>query len=313
MNALLFPGQGSQLVGMGLEFFNNFQLVKKIFNQADEKLGFSLSKIILEGPSDELQLTKNTQPAILTVSYSIFKTLKEEFNYDFKLFNFFAGHSLGEYSALVSSGALDFGDAIYLLHERGKAMQNAVPVGNGKMIAVLGLETLEIQNLIDKKENKKGVCEIANDNAVGQVIISGDKETIDNIQLDFKEKKIKTIPLKVSAPFHCSLMKPAAEKMRPKIDNTSFKKGSVKIVNNVTANEVDDPTQIKKLLIDQIFSTVKWRESIIFMKKSGVQNFVEIGPGKALIGMVKRTINDVNCFSINSIADIKNLINELKK
>ena len=313
MNALLFPGQGSQLVGMGLEFFNNFQLVKKIFNQADEKLGFSLSKIILEGPSDELQLTKNTQPAILTVSYSIFKTLKEEFNYDFKLFNFFAGHSLGEYSALVSSGALDFGDAIYLLHERGKAMQNAVPVGNGKMIAVLGLETLEIQNLIDKQENKKGVCEIANDNAVGQVIISGDKETIDNIQLDFKEKKIKTIPLKVSAPFHCSLMKPAAEKMRPKIDNTSFKKGSVKIVNNVTANEVDDPTQIKKLLIDQIFSTVKWRESIIFMKKSGVQNFVEIGPGKALIGMVKRTINDVNCFSINSIADIKNLINELKK
>tara|TARA_B100000963_G_scaffold359993_1_gene389176 strand:+ start:377 stop:1318 length:942 start_codon:yes stop_codon:yes gene_type:complete len=313
MNALLFPGQGSQLVGMGMEFFNNFHLVKKIFNQADEKLGFSLSKIILEGPSDELQLTKNTQPAILTVSYSIFKTLKEEFNYDFKLFNFFAGHSLGEYSALVSSGALDFGDAIYLLHERGKAMQNAVPVGNGKMIAVLGLETLEIQNLIDKQENKKGVCEIANDNAVGQVIISGDKETIDNIQLDFKEKKIKTIPLKVSAPFHCSLMKPAAEKMRPKIDNTSFKKGSVKIVNNVTANEVDDPTQIKKLLIDQIFSTVKWRESIIFMKKSGVQNFVEIGPGKALIGMVKRTINDVNCFSINSIADIKNLINELKK
>ena len=313
MNALLFPGQGSQLVGMGLEFFNNFQLVKKIFNQADEKLGFSLSKIILEGPSDELQLTKNTQPAILTVSYSIFKTLKEEFNYDFKLFNFFAGHSLGEYSALVSSGALDFGDAIYLLHERGKAMQNAVPVGNGKMIAVLGLETLEIQNLIDKQENKKGICEIANDNAVGQVIISGDKETIDNIQLDFKEKKIKTIPLKVSAPFHCSLMKPAAEKMRPKIDNTSFKKGSVKIVNNVTANEVDDPTRIKKLLVDQIFSTVKWRESIIFMKKSGVQNFVEIGPGKALIGMVKRTINDVNCFSINSIADIKNLINELKK
>ena len=147
-------------------------------------------------------------------------------------------------------------------------MQNAVPVGNGKMIAVLGLETLEIQNLIDKQENKKGICEIANDNAVGQVIISGDKETIDNIQLDLK-KKIKTIPLKVSAPFHCSLMKPAAEKMRPKIDNTSFKKGSVKIVNNVTANEVDDPTRIKKLLVDQIFSTVKWRESIIFMKKSG--------------------------------------------
>ena len=262
MNVLLFPGQGSQLVGMGSEFYENFKEAKNIFKKADEKLGFSISKIILEGPADQLQLTKNTQPAILTVSYSIFKTLKEEFNYDFKLFNFFAGHSLGEYSALVSSGALDFGDAIYLLHERGKAMQNAVPVGNGKMIAVLGLETLEIQNLIDKQENKKGICEIANDNAVGQVIISGDKETIDNIQLDFKEKKIKTIPLKVSAPFHCSLMKPAAEKMRPKIDNTSFKKGSVKIVNNVTANEVDDPTRIKKLLVDQIFSTVNGERAL---------------------------------------------------
>ena len=146
-------------------------------------------------------------------------------------------------------------------------MQNAVPVGNGKMIAVLGLETLEIQNLIDKQENKKGICEIANDNAVGQVIISGDKETIDNIQLDFKEKKIKTIPLKVSAPFHCSLMKPAAEKMRPKIDNTSFKKGSVKIVNNVTANEVDDPTQIKKLLVDQIFFNGKMEREHYFYEK----------------------------------------------
>ena len=154
MNALLFPGQGSQLIGMGSEFYKNYELVKKIFQLADEKLGFSISKIILEGPSDELQLTKNTQPAILTVSYSIFKVLKEEFDFDFKSSNFFSGHSLGEYSALVSSESLDFEDAVYLLHERGKAMQNAVPIGKGSMLAVLGLETVEIQNLIEKEKIK---------------------------------------------------------------------------------------------------------------------------------------------------------------
>ena len=312
MNVLLFPGQGSQTVSMGAEFFNNFELVKNIFKIADEKLGFSISKIILEGPSDELQLTKNTQPAILTVSYSIFKTLKDEFNLDLKDFKYFAGHSLGEYSALVSSGALDFEDAIYLLHERGKAMQNAVPVGEGSMIAVLGMQTSELQNLINN-EKLKGVCEIANDNATGQIIISGNKESVSLIQNHLKNKKIKTIPLKVSAPFHCSLMKPAAEMMQEKINNTSFKNSKFEIINNVNAKVENDPNKTKKLLIDQISSTVKWRESIIFMEKAGVKNFIEIGPGKALIGMVKRTVKNVNCFSINSIADIKNLIDELKK
>ena len=200
MNVLLFPGQGSQLVGMGSEFYENFKEAKNIFKKADEKLGFSISKIILEGPADQLQLTKNTQPAILTVSYTIFKILREEFDVDLKLFKYFAGHSLGEYSALVCAGALDFEDAIYLLHERGQAMQNAVPVGAGAMLAVLGLKTNEVVNLLDEKKNKLGVCEIANDNANGQVIISGDTESINSVQKDFKEK-IKTIPLKVSAPF----------------------------------------------------------------------------------------------------------------
>ena len=313
MNVLLFPGQGSQIVGMGSEFYNSFDKVKKIFEEVDEKLGFSLSNIILKGPSEELQLTKNTQPAILTVSYSIFRVLKDEFNFDFKSFKYFAGHSLGEYSALVSSGSLDFVNAIYLLHERGKAMQNAVPVGAGGMIAVLGLKTDEIRNLIDINKNKKGICEIANDNASGQVIVSGDKDSISFIQEIFKQKKIKTIPLKVSAPFHCSLMKPAAEEMSKKLETTEFKKPLFEIVNNVNANVERDPNLIKKLLIDQIFSTVRWRESIIFMEKAGIKNFIEIGPGKALNGMVKRTVKNVNCFSINSIADIKNLLNELKK
>ena len=177
MGALLFPGQGSQIVGMGSEFYNNYDLVKEIFSQADEKLKFPISKLILEGPEDELQLTKNTQPAILTVSYSIYKVLKSEYNYNINLFKYFAGHSLGEYSALVCSEALNFSDAIFLLYERGKAMQEAVPVGKGSMLAVLGTTIEEIELLIEsEKEKKKGVCEIANDNANGQIIISGDIE-----------------------------------------------------------------------------------------------------------------------------------------
>ena len=313
MNVLLFPGQGSQVIGMGSEFYKNFDLVKKIYKEADDRLKYQISKIILEGPVDQLQLTRNTQPAILTVSYSIFKILEEEFGFNFKSFKYFAGHSLGEYSALVSSGSLDFSDALYLLHERGKAMQEAVPVGEGSMLAVLGLNIEEIRNLMEKNNNKKGICEIANDNAEGQVIISGDKTSVESFQIFLNENKIKSIPLKVSAPFHCSLMKPAADSMRDKINNTKFKKPSVEIINNVTANTENDPDIIKTLLIDQIFSTVKWRESLITMSKAGIKNFIEIGPGKALTGMVKRTLKNANSFSINSIADIKKIIDEFKK
>ena len=314
MSALLFPGQGSQIVGMGHEFYKNFKIVKTIFKQADEKLNYPISKLILEGPENELQLTKNTQPAILTVSYSIFKVLKDEFNFDLNFFKYFAGHSLGEYSALVCSNSLNYDDALYLLHERGKAMQDAVPVGKGSMIAVLGVKIFEIHDLlkhINKKNN--GVCEIANDNANGQVIVSGNTEDINLLQILLKEKKIKSIPLKVSAPFHCSLMKPAANIMENKINLTKFKDSTFKIVNNVTAKPEDKSQSIKKLLIQQIFSTVKWRESIIYMSENGVKNFIEIGPGKALSGMVKRTINNVNCFSINTIADIQNFVDEFKK
>jgi [acyl-carrier-protein] S-malonyltransferase len=313
MSALLFPGQGSQIVGMGSEFYNNFKIVKKIFNEADQKLNFPISKMILEGPEDQLQLTQNTQPAILTVSYSIFKVLKKEFNFDFKTFKYFAGHSLGEYSALVCSDALNFNDALYLLNERGKAMQEAVPVGQGSMIAVLGAKINEVINLIKTRDSKNGICEIANDNAEGQVIISGDKESVEKFQVTLKEKKIKSIPLKVSAPFHCSLMKPAADIMKEKINNIKFNNPTIDIINNVTAKPENNAENIKKLLIEQIFSTVKWRESIINMSKANVMNYIEIGPGKVLTGMAKRTIKNVNCFSINSIADIEKLNNEFKK
>ena len=312
MSALLFPGQGSQIVGMGSEFYNNFDIVKKIFKDADEKLNYSISKLILNGPEDQLQLTQNTQPSILTVSFSIFKVLKEEFNFDFNTFNYFAGHSLGEYSALVCSESLKFEDALYLLYERGKAMQEAVPVGKGSMLAILGAKIKDISDLLNSFK-EKGVCEIANDNADGQVIISGDKDNVVSFQSLLKEKKIKSIPLKVSAPFHCSLMKSAADKMRDKIKNTNFRSPTHSILSNVTAKIEKNPENIKKLLIDQIFSTVKWRETIINISNEGVSNFVEIGPGKVLTGMVKRTVKNVNCFSINSIDDIKNLKNEFNK
>ncbi len=309
MKALLFPGQGSQLVGMGSEFYKNFKEAREIFKIADERLNFSITKIILEGPPEELQLTKNTQPAILTVSYAIFKVLKNSLKFDISSFKYFAGHSLGEYTALVCAEAIQFSDAIYLLHERGKAMQNAVPVGEGDMIAVLGMEIKEIINLINQSK-KNGVCEIANDNAKGQVIVSGDTNEIKSLKSLLKEKKIKSIPLKVSAPFHCTLMKPAAEAMKDKINTINFNNPKVEIINNVNANVETNSNKIKELLINQIFSSVRWRESIIKMSENGVNNFIEIGPGKALSGMVKRTLENVKNFSVNSLNDIEDLKNE---
>ena len=307
MNALLFPGQGSQIVGMGSEFYKNFEIVKKLFKKADEKLNFEISKIILNGPEDKLQLTQNTQPAILTVSYSIFKVMSDEFGFNIKNFKYFAGHSLGEYSALVSANSLNFEDALFLLSERGKAMQAAVPLGKGSMLAVLGSNLNEISNLIKNIIKDNIVCEIANDNADGQLILSGDSEAIKFFQITLKQKKIKSIPLKVSAPFHCSLMKPAAETMREKINKTNFIQPSLGIINNVTAEIETDQSNIKKLLIQQIYSTVQWRQSLINMSKMGIKNFIEIGPGKVLTGMAKRTLKDINCFSINSIDDMKKI------
>ena len=312
MNAILFPGQGSQIVGMGSEFYNKFEIVKKIFKEADEKLNFKISKIILEGPEEKLKLTQNTQPAILTVSYAIFSVLKKEFNFDFKFTKFFAGHSLGEYSALVCAESLKFSDALFLLFERGKAMQEAVPVGQGSMIAVLGLKIDEINDLI-KEVKTDGVCEIANDNADGQMIISGDNKSINSLEILLKENKKKFIPLNVSAPFHCSLMKPAAVKMKEKINSVNFKKPLFDIICNVTSQPENNAENIKKLLIEQICSTVRWRESVINMSKEKIMNFIEIGPGKVLSGMIKRTVKNTNCFSINSIDDMKKITNEFKK
>ena len=307
MKALIFPGQGSQSVGMGYELYKNFDLVKKIFKEADEKLNFPISKIILNGPENDLKLTENTQPAILTISYSIFKLITEEFNISLKNFTFFAGHSLGEYSALVSSGSLLFTDAVLLLHQRGKLMQEAVPAGRGSMIAVMGINLDDLNKFIKEINVNKGVCEIANDNSNSQVILSGDKSAIEEISKILKNNKKKSIPLPVSAPFHCSLMKPAAKKMEKNILETNFINPEVKIVSNVTAQVVKNPDDIKKLLIDQIFSKVRWRESVEYMISNGVKEFIEVGPGKVLSGLVKRINDKVSSRSINTIEEIKNL------
>jgi len=304
MRAVLFPGQGSQYVGMGSDFYNKFDLVKKIFKTVDDSLGFSLSNLILNGPEEKLKLTQNTQPAIMTVGVSIFNVLKNEFGMDLNKSKFFAGHSLGEYSALVCAGSLTLERAAFLLNERGKSMQEAVPIGEGAMIAILGMTIEEIENEINLMP-KDEVCEIANDNSNGQVVVSGKKKIIENLSKKLKEKKKKGILLPVSAPFHCSLMKKAADNMKDKIENTNFLKPDPNIISNVTAKEERDINKIKPLLIDQITSRVRWRESVNYMIQEGVKDFLEIGPGKVLSGLVKKINRDVNISNINSIEDIK--------
>ncbi len=305
----MFPGQGSQSIGMGLDLFKKFNYVKELFNFADDCLKKKISKIILEGPEDQLKLTQNTQPAIMIVSYSFFKVLQNELGIDIKHFQSFAGHSLGEYSALVCSNSLSFKDALFLLNERGKAMQNAVPVGKGGMVAVLGSDIKTLENLIDKLD-KNGVCEIANDNSVGQIIVSGDIKSINSFKELLNDSKIKNIALPVSAPFHCSLMQKASKDMEEKINKIKFLKPEIPIVANVTAREESNPDIIKSLLVKQIFSKVRWRESMEFMSNSGINTFIEVGPGKVLTGLAKRIVKDKKIISINEINNLELLKNE---
>ena len=307
MFSVIFPGQGSQMVGMGREFYDKYDLVKNLFKDADQILGFPLSKLILEGSKEKLDLTENTQPAIFLLSYSIFHLIKKEFNIDLNKASFFAGHSLGEYSALASAGVLSFSDTLKILKIRGKAMQNSAPKGLGGMVAVLGSDIETIENII--KDNKdKYECFIANDNSTGQLVISGNIVELEKMIIDLKLNNIKNIKLQVSAPFHCRLMNKAKAIRNEEIKKINFEETKNILVSNVTAKEISNLPELKYLLIKQIESRVRWRESVLLMINQGVSQFIEIGPGKVLSGLIKRIDKTVKVSAINNVEDIK-LIN----
>jgi [acyl-carrier-protein] S-malonyltransferase len=306
MFSVIFPGQGSQIVGMGKEFYEKFDLVKNLFKEADQTLNFPLSKLILEGPKKELDSTVNTQPAIFLISYSIFNVVKNEFNINLNNAKYFAGHSLGEYSALSCAEYLTFSDTLKILRVRGDAMQNAVPKGKGGMVAVLGSTVGAIEKLL-KDNEEKFKAQIANDNSGGQIVLSGKVEDLDNLILVLKENLIKNIKLPVSAPFHCSLMESATKIMTNELSKLDFKESKNKLISNVTAEEISNKEELQNLLVKQIENRVRWRESVINMIKNDVNHFIEIGPGKVLSGLVKRINREVKIDTINNQEDIENL------
>ena len=307
MFSVIFPGQGSQIVGMGKELYIKYGLVKNLFKEADEILGFSISKLILEGPKEDLDLTENTQPAIFLLSYSIFKLANEEFKINLNKANFFAGHSLGEYSALAAAQSLSFSETLRILKIRGKAMQSSVPKNEGGMVAVLGSKIETIEKIIEDNKNKYE-CFIANDNSEGQIVISGKVIELEKLMIDLKSNSIKNIKLPVSAPFHCKLMNKATIIMNEEIARLNFKEPKNILVSNVTGKEISNSSELKDLIVKQIESRVRWRESVLLMINKGVNQFIEIGPGKVLSGLIKRIDRNVKVSAINNEEDIK-LIN----
>tara|TARA_B100001027_G_scaffold212096_1_gene181055 strand:- start:2060 stop:2989 length:930 start_codon:yes stop_codon:yes gene_type:complete len=309
MFSIIFPGQGSQITGMAKEFYQNFKYVRDYYSYADEILNKRLSNIILDGPKEELDLTENTQPAIFLVSYSIYKVIENETQFNLKNAKFFAGHSLGEYSALCCANSINFEQTINLLKNRGKAMQEAVPKGEGGMLAILGIEINEINKIL--KDNFGSFqCYVANDNTLGQAVVSGKTKSLDLLGEELNKKNIKFIKLSVSAPFHSPLMKSATEKMKEKINQTDFSDPVIDIISNVTSKPHRKSAEIKRLLIDQIENPVRWRESVINMISSGVNKFVEIGPGKVLSGLIKRIDRKVESNQVNNLSDLKTIEND---
>ena len=304
MFSVLFPGQGSQSPGMAKIFYENFDYVKSLFQEADDLLKNSISKLVLEGPKDKLDLTENTQPAIFLVTFSIFQVLKKETSFDLNSAKYFAGHSLGEYSALACAEALTFSQTIELLQKRGQAMQSAVPKGQGGMLAVLGSDVEKINEIIETNKDKF-ICYVANDNSVGQIVVSGNNQDLDNFSLELKNNNIKSVKLPVSAPFHCKLMDSATKIMNEEISKIEFNSPKVEIISNVTAEPTNEPAKIKELLVSQIEKPVRWREIVNYMIDKNINKFIEIGPGKVLSGLVKRINRNVELLQINDLEDLK--------
>ena len=303
--SVIFPGQGAQKVGMGKDIYDNFVVAKEVFEEVDDALKIKLSDIVFVDQDKTLNHTINTQPAIMTVGVAIFRVLEKELGLKINDYDYCAGHSLGEYTALVCAGSLNLADAATMLRARGMAMQNSVKIGEGGMAAILGAEIDEINQVIIN--NNFSTVEISNDNCPGQVVISGKKDEIDTCCIKIKEElSKKSINLPVSAPFHCNLMKSEAEQMKEMILDSNFKQLEIPIISNVTAREETSVENIKNLLIEQIYSRVRWREIIEFMIKSKVNEIHEIGPGKSLSSMIKRFDASIALQNYNSVEEINN-------
>lgn len=311
--AFIFPGQGSQSIGMGKELADTYTTARETFEEINDALGQNLTKIMWEGPESDINLTENTQPALMAVSMAVMNVLSKDAGLVLpQVASFVAGHSLGEYAALTAAGAFTLSDTARLLKLRGQSMQQAVPVGVGAMAAILGLDFEQVKD-IAAQASAAEICEAANDNAPGQVVISGHKGAVEAaIALATAAGAKRALALPVSAPFHCALMQPAADAMRTALDKTDIRPPLVPVVANITASAVTDPAQIRDLLVAQVTGRVRWRESVTWMKEQGVTEMIEIGAGKVLAGLVKRIEGDVAGSSVGTPAQIDELVARLK-
>lgn len=302
--ACVFPGQGSQFVGMCRDVIENFAVAKQILQEVDDSLNQKLSKIILEGPAEELTMTENTQPALMACSIAVLKALEQQLGKKLPEFcSYVAGHSLGEFTALTAAGVFSVQDCARLVKIRGKAMQESVPLGQGAMFALLGAE-FEVARDIAAKASKIGICQIANDNCTGQQVLSGSVAAIEEAMSLASQAGNKAIRLNVSAPFHCKMMQPAQDALQQALHDTRMSMPSVPLIANITAKSIADPVLIKDLLVQQVTGMVRWRETVLELKSLGVTDLVEIGPGKVLSGMTKRIDASINSRSVQTVADI---------